>query len=56
MSLYVLDGVTRNAADVTTFGQRSRIWTRGTTTFVLVTPADAGDLAAAVRYVMQQAR
>lgn len=56
VSLYVLDGVTRKDADVTTFGQRSRIWTRGATTFVLVTPAAAGDLAAATRYVMQHAR
>lgn len=55
VSLYMLEGVTRKAADVTTFGHRSRIWTRGATTFVLVTPAAAGDLAAAARYVMQQA-
>lgn len=56
VSLYMLDGVTRKAADVTTLGHRSRIWTRGTTTFVLVTDSSAGDLDAAARYVMQQAR
>jgi len=56
VSLYMLEGVTRKAADLTTFGHRSRIWTRGATTFVLVTPEAAGDLAAAARYVMQNAR
>jgi len=55
VSLYMLEGVTRKDADVTTFGHRSRIWTRGATTFVLVTPAAAGDFDGALRYVMQQA-
>lgn len=56
VSLFVLEGVTRKQADVTAFGHRSRIWTRGATTFVLVSPTAAGDLARAARYVMQEAR
>jgi anti-sigma factor RsiW len=57
VSLYVLEGVTRRAADVIAFGHRSRIWTRGDTTFVLVSSASAGAaLDAAAQYLMQEAR
>ncbi|MBM3819421.1 MAG: hypothetical protein FJW14_10465 [Acidimicrobiia bacterium] len=57
VSLYVLEGVTRRDADVITFGHRSRIWTRGDTTFVLVSSASAGShLDAAAEYLMQEAR
>lgn len=55
VSLFMLEGVARKDADVTAFGHRSRIWARGATTFVLVSPAAAGDLAGAARYVMQEA-
>jgi anti-sigma factor RsiW len=56
VSLYVLNGVTRKATDLVTFGHRSRIWTRDNTTFVLVAPADeTGAFAAATRYVMREA-
>ena len=55
MSLYVLEGVQRAEGDVTTLGHRSRIWSRGPTTFVLVSPADAGDLTQALAYVKQEA-
>jgi anti-sigma factor RsiW len=55
LSLFVLEGVMREAADVTTFGHRSRIWSRGPTTFVLVSPAGAGELARAVSYVRREA-
>jgi len=55
LSLFVLEGVARDADDMTTFGHRSRIWSRGTTTFVLVSPASAGDLSQAVSYVRQEA-
>jgi hypothetical protein len=55
LSLFVLEGVTREPADVTTFGHRSRIWSRGPTTFVLVSPTSAGDLDRAVSYVRQEA-
>jgi anti-sigma factor (TIGR02949 family) len=57
VSLYVLEGVTRRAADVSAFGHRSRIWARGDTTFVLVSSASAGDrLDEAARYFAQEAR
>lgn len=56
LSLFVIDGVTRSPADVTAFGHRSRIWTRGATTFVLVSSAAAGKLDAVARYLMQEAR
>lgn len=57
LSLYVLDGVTRRAADVSAFGHRSRIWTRGDKTFVLVSSTASGpNLDAAARYLMQEAR
>jgi anti-sigma factor RsiW len=55
VSLFMLDGVARSDADVTAFGHRSRIWSRGGTTYVLVGPAGAGDLTSAVRYIMSEA-
>ena len=55
LSLYVLEGVAREPGDITTFGHRSRIWSRGPTTFVLVSPTSAGDLPQAVSYVQQEA-
>ncbi len=56
LSLFVIEGVARPPADVTAFGHRSRIWTRGDTTFVLVSSTSAGNLDAAARYLMQEAR
>lgn len=55
VSLFMLDGVARAEADVTSLGHRSRIWSRGGTTYVLVGPAGAGDLSPAVRYIMREA-
>jgi anti-sigma factor RsiW len=55
LSLFVLEGEMRKPGDVTAFGHRSRIWTRGPTTFVLVSPTSAGDLSQAVSYVRQEA-
>jgi anti-sigma factor RsiW len=55
VSLYVLEGVTRTPAQVTTLGHRARIWSRGPTTYVLVAPDAAGDLGRAADYVMQEA-
>jgi anti-sigma factor RsiW len=55
VSLYMLQGVRRDEADLVTLGHRSRIWSRGATTYVLVTPASAGDMTDATRYVMQEA-
>lgn len=55
LSLFVLEGEVREAADVTTFGHRARIWSRGPTTFVLVSPASAGELSQAAAYVREEA-
>jgi anti-sigma factor RsiW len=56
LSLFVLNGVTRNARDLVTFGYRSQIWTRGNTTFVLVSPSEEdGRLVEATRYMMKEA-
>jgi hypothetical protein len=56
LSLFVLNGVTRNATDLVTFGHRSQIWTRGNTTFVLVSPPEKNDrLAEATQYMMREA-
>lgn len=56
VSLYMLNGVARDGADLVTLGQRSRIWSRGENTYVLVSPSAAGDLGRAVRYVMREAQ
>jgi anti-sigma factor RsiW len=55
VSLYMMEGVTRGEADVETLGYRSRVWSRGATTFVLVSSADAGELETAVAYLKQEA-
>jgi len=55
VSLYMLEGVAREPADVTSLGHRSRIWSRGDRTYVLVSPESAGELTAAAQYVMQEA-
>jgi len=57
LSLFVLNGVTRHATDLVTFGHRSQIWTRGDTTFVLVSPTEKSDrLDEATRYMMKEAQ
>ena len=56
VSLYMLEGVTRPEADLVTFGHRSRVWSRGATTFVLVWPEDAENMAPVLRYIMREAR
>jgi anti-sigma factor RsiW len=56
LSLFVLNGVTRTASDLVTFGHRSQIWTKNNTTFVLVGPSDeSAPLADATRYMMKEA-
>jgi anti-sigma factor RsiW len=56
VSLFVLNGVTRNPSDLVTFGHRSQIWTKNNTTFVLVSPSEeSGRLADATRYMMKEA-
>jgi anti-sigma factor RsiW len=54
VSLFMLEGVTRPPADLTTLGYESRIWSRGKTTFVLVAPRAGHVGAIAARYVQEQ--
>lgn len=57
VSLFRLDGVTREDAEVTTMGHRSLIWSRGGNTYVLVTPESARNLTGSLAdYVRQEAR
>ncbi len=55
LSLYVLDGERRPAADLIAGGRRSRVWSRDGTTFVLVSPTSAGEMTMAATYLMQDA-
>jgi anti-sigma factor RsiW len=54
VSLYMLDGVQRPPAELTELGYRSRIWSRGATTYVMVSPDSGADLVRAAQYVMQK--
>lgn len=54
LSLYVLNGVTRKAADLVSWGHRSRIWSRNEKTYVLVSSGGDG-LPDATRYMMSEA-
>ncbi len=56
ISLFILEGVSRPSADVTTFGHRTRIWTRGRNTYVLVSSTAAGTLTDVVGYVQREAQ
>ena len=56
VSLFMLEGVTRPPAEVALLGHRSQIWSHGTTTYVLVSSASAGNLqtiATYMKHVMQ---
>ncbi|HXH23603.1 MAG TPA: hypothetical protein VNI78_00050, partial [Vicinamibacterales bacterium] len=55
VSLYILEGVTREPADLVAVGHRSRVWSRDATTYVLVWPAAAGELVRAVEYLVSEA-
>jgi anti-sigma factor (TIGR02949 family) len=55
ISLFVLEGESRPPAELTAFGHHTRIWSRGGNTFVLITPADEGPVAAAAQYVAAEA-
>ena len=56
VSLFMLEGVTRAAADLDTFGHLCRIWTRGANTFVLVAPEATGaNFARIATYVREEA-
>jgi anti-sigma factor RsiW len=56
ISLFVLEGESRPPAEFTAFGHHTRIWSRGGHTFVLITPVPEAPVAAAARYVAEQAR
>jgi anti-sigma factor (TIGR02949 family) len=56
MSLFILEGESREPAELTAFGHHTRIWSRGGNTFVLITPAADNSVAAAAQYVADQAR
>jgi anti-sigma factor RsiW len=57
VSLFRLEGVTRDEAELSTFGQRCRIWSRGGHTYVLVAPElPPPQMARLARYVQQEAR
>lgn len=55
VSLFILEGETRPAAELTTFGHHARIWSRGGNTFVLVSPAAEEQVAGGVQYVRKEA-
>jgi len=56
VSLFILQGESRPASELVSFGHRTRIWSRGNTTFVLVSDASANNIASALTYVADQAR
>lgn len=56
VSLFVLHGTARSEAELVTLGHRARIWARGSTTYVLVSPDADGGMTRAARYVMRETR
>lgn len=55
ISLFILQGHQREAVDTVALGQRTRTWSRGDTTYVLVSPEAAGELERAYAYVRARA-
>lgn len=55
VSLFILEGESRQPAELEAFGHLTRIWSRGGNTFVLVSPAAEEQVASAVNYVRQEA-
>ena len=55
ISLFVLEGESRAPAELDALGHHTRIWSRGGNTIVLITPAKGESVAAAARYVADQA-
>jgi anti-sigma factor (TIGR02949 family) len=56
VSLFILEGDTRPAAELDALGHHTRIWSRGGNTFVLVSPPAGAQVASAIQYVQQEAR
>ena len=54
VSLFVLDGQARLPAEITALGHHTQIWSRGRTTYVMVSSAQATDLAGVVSYVQHE--
>jgi anti-sigma factor RsiW len=54
LSLFVLPGEQRENAEFETLGHRSRIWSDGDATYVLVAPRESDTLGQAATYLMQQ--
>jgi anti-sigma factor RsiW len=54
LSLFVLEGEGGRAADIATLGHRSRIWSEGNTTYVLVSAQANANLNRTSEYMMQQ--
>ena len=54
VSLYMLPGVSRSDAEVSSLGHRSRIWSDGAMTYALVSPVAAGELGTAALYLMRE--
>ncbi len=56
VSLFILEGVSRRSEDVHTLGHRTRIWSNGKNTYVMVSSAAAGALTDVVGYVQRETR
>ena len=56
VSLYMLDGMQRAPAELNVLGHHSRIWSRGTMTYVMVSSDSGPDFARAAQYVIQKAQ
>jgi anti-sigma factor RsiW len=56
VSLFILQGESRAPSELVSFGHRARIWSRGNTTFVLVSDASASNISSALTYVADRAR
>jgi hypothetical protein len=56
MSLFVLAGETRKAADLVALDHRTSMWARDGTTFVLVLPVEDRAVVDAIGYVKREAR
>lgn len=54
VSLYILEGVIREPADLVAVGHRSRVWSRDATMHGLVWPAAAGELARATESLVSE--
>ena len=54
VSLYILTGVAGREGEVSALGHRTRIWSRGNTTYALVSRAAGDNVNRAAGYVRQE--